>query len=108
LIWETGNGEQPHCRTHPAILGCTKEATTALNTVTMRTNIGAKIDIKLLIDTGAELCLLKYMSVRDGTAYDPNTALNVRDISKGTEKALGEINAKLMTGNYMTEQKFQE
>jgi hypothetical protein len=51
------------------ILGCTRKATTALNTVTVTTDIGVKGEIKFLIDTGAELCLLKYTSIKDGTVY---------------------------------------
>ena len=102
-----GTGEQPHCKPHPTVLGCTKEATTALNTVTMGTDIGFEDEIKLLIDTGAELCLLKHKSIRDGTAYNPHLALNVRGISEGTERTLGEINVKLTTGNFETEHKFQ-
>jgi hypothetical protein len=64
-------------------------------------------EVKLLIDTGAELCLLKYFSLKDGTAYNPNTALNVRGISKGTERTSGEINVRLTTGNFETKHKFQ-
>jgi hypothetical protein len=40
---------------------------TALNTVTVVTNIGVKSELKLLVDTGAELCLVKHTSIKDGT-----------------------------------------
>jgi hypothetical protein len=61
----------------------------------------------LLIDTGAELCLLKYVNIKDGTVYRPDTALSVRGISSEIERTLGEVNAKLIIGNYETEHKFQ-
>jgi hypothetical protein len=73
----------------------------------LKTDIGIRGEVKLLIDTGAELCLLKYTSLKDGTAYNPNTVLNVRGISKGTEKTFGEVNVRLTTGNFETEHKFQ-
>jgi hypothetical protein len=43
------------------------------------------------------------MGTRDGTAYNPDTALNVR----GTETTRGEINAKLRSGNHEAEDEFQ-
>jgi hypothetical protein len=54
-----------------------------------------QLEVKFLIATGAELCLLKYTSIKDGTAYNPNMALNVGGISKGTERTSGEINVKI-------------
>jgi hypothetical protein len=38
--------------------------------------------------------------------YNPNKAFNVRGTSSGTERTLGEIEAKLMTENHDTEHKF--
>jgi hypothetical protein len=61
----------------------------------------------LLIDTGAELCLLKHSSIKDGTVHRPDTALSVRGISNEIERTLGEVNAKLIVGNYETEHRFQ-
>jgi hypothetical protein len=69
-------------------------------------SIGIRSEMKLLIDTGAELCLVKHSSVKEGTVYNPSTILNVRGISNETEKTLGEVNAKLTVGNYETEHKF--
>jgi hypothetical protein len=69
-------------------------------------NIGVKNEMKLLVDTGAELCLLKHSSMKEGTVYNPSTTLNVRGISNEIEKTLEEVNAKLTVGNYETEHKF--
>jgi hypothetical protein len=69
-------------------------------------NIGVKNEMKLLVDTGAELCLLKHSSMKEGTAYNPSTTLNVRGISNETERTLGEVDAKLIVGNYEMEHKF--
>jgi hypothetical protein len=80
---------------------------TALNTVTVQADIRIGSGLKLLIDTGAEKCLLKYTSIEDGTVYNPKKALHVRSISNGIEKTLGETNVKLTVGNYETEHKFQ-
>lgn len=57
---------QSHCKPSRAISGCTRSMT-ALNTVTVVTNIGVKSELKLLVDTGAELCLVKHTSIKDGT-----------------------------------------
>jgi hypothetical protein len=62
--------------------------------------------MKLLVDTGAELCLLKHWSLKEGAVYNPSTTINVRGISNKTERTLGEVNAKLIVGNYETEHKF--
>jgi hypothetical protein len=78
-----------------------------MNMVTVATDIGVKGELKLLIDTGAELCLLKYTSIKDGTVYRSDTALSVQGISSEIERTLGEVNAKLIVGNYETEHKFQ-
>jgi hypothetical protein len=70
----------------------------------MRTNVGIESKIKLPLTQG--LSLLKYRSIKDGTVYNTNKALNVRGISSGTERSLGEIEVKLMTENHKTEHKF--
>jgi hypothetical protein len=57
-----------------------------LNTVTVQADIRVGSGLKLLIDTGAEICLLKYTSIKDGTVYNPNKALHVRGILNGIEK----------------------
>jgi hypothetical protein len=61
---------------------------------------------KLLIDTGADVSLLKYNSIKDGTAYNHVKTLNVRGISSGTERTLGELQVKLIVANYETEHTF--
>jgi hypothetical protein len=76
-----------------------------LNTVKGKMNIGVK-DEMVLVDTGAELCLLKHSSLKEGTVYNPSTTINVRGISNEIERTLGEVNAKLIVGNYETEHKF--
>jgi hypothetical protein len=45
--------------------------------------------------------LLKYNSIKD----DPVETLNVRRISSGKERTLGELKVKLIVGNYETEHK---
>jgi transposase InsO family protein len=101
-----GTEEQSRCQPSRTVLGCTRKATTALNTVTVATNVGLKSKLRLLIDTGAELCLLNCRSLKDGTGYRPGTALNVRGISSKVERTLGEVDVKLMIGNYEIEHKF--
>jgi hypothetical protein len=103
---EEGTGVQPHWKPPLEILGCTREATTVLNTVTVKMNIGVKNEMKLLVDTEAELCLLKHSSLKEGTVYNPSITLNVRGISNETERTLGEVDPKLIVGNYETEHKF--
>jgi hypothetical protein len=44
--------------------------------------------MKLLIDTGAQVCLLKYTSIKDGTVYRPESALSVRGIFNEIDRTL--------------------
>jgi hypothetical protein len=57
-----------------------------LNMVTVATNIGVKGELKLFVDTGAELCLLKCTSIKEHTVYRLDTTLSVRGISNEIEK----------------------
>jgi hypothetical protein len=45
--------------------------------------------------------------MKDGTVYRPDTTLSVRGISNEIERTLGEVDAKLIIGNYETEHEFQ-
>jgi len=84
------------------MVGCTEAATAALNTVTLQVDKGAKEKLKFLIDTGAQLSLCKYDDVKEGYVYDPQRIVNVRVISSGTERTIGEIEMKLSTENHKT------
>jgi hypothetical protein len=91
---------------HKEILGCTSEGTSVLNTVTMETDVATVGRFKLLIDTGTDVSLLKYNRIKEGTVYDPVSTLNVKGISSETERTLGELQVKLIVGNYETEHTF--
>jgi len=56
------------------MVGCTEAATAALNTVTLQVHKGAKEKFKFLIDTGAQLSLCKYISIKEGSVYDPENS----------------------------------
>lgn len=74
---------------HKEILGCTSEGTSALNTVTMETDVAIVGRFKLLIDTGADVSLLKYNSIKDGIVYNAVKTLNVRGIKRDGKNAMG-------------------
>jgi hypothetical protein len=82
------------------MVGCTELATAALNTVTLQVDKGVKEKLRFLIDTGAQLSLCKYASIKEGPLYDPRRVINVKGISSYTESTLGEIEMVLSTENY--------
>lgn len=88
------------------MVGCTELATAALNTVTLQVDKGVREKLRFLIDTGAELSLCKYASIREGSVYDPTRVVNVRGISSCTERTLGEFEMVLSTENYETAHTF--
>lgn len=51
---------------------------------------GVRENMKFLVDAGAELCLCKYSSNREGIVYVTRKILNVMGISD-SEKTLGEL-----------------
>jgi hypothetical protein len=63
--------------------------------------------MRFLIDTGAELCLCKYSSIKEGISYDTRKTLNVKGISDSIIKTLGELNIGLCTKGHKMEHPFQ-
>jgi hypothetical protein len=102
-----GTGEQPFWDPATVMLGCTRTAGSPLNTVTLETDVGVKGNMKFLIDTGAELCLCKYSSVKEGISYNSKKSLNVKGISDSVEKTLGELNIRLCVAGHEIEHPFQ-
>ena len=87
-------------------IGCTEPATIALNTVTLQADKAAKGKLKFLVDTGAQVSLCKYESIKEGSVYDPGKVVDVRGISCSTERTLGEIALRLSTENHETTHNF--
>ena len=53
----------------PAVMvGCTERTAAAEYTVMLRVDKGIKEKLKFLIDTGAQLSLCKYASIKEGSA----------------------------------------
>jgi hypothetical protein len=65
-----------------------------------------KEKLRFLIDTGAQLSLCKYASIKEGSVYDPRRVVSVRGISSCTENTLGEIEMVLSTEHYETTHTF--
>jgi hypothetical protein len=63
--------------------------------------------LRFLIDSGADLCLCKHGSLKEGTVYDSAKSVNVKGISSTIEKTLGEVMLKLSTESHETDHKFQ-
>jgi hypothetical protein len=102
-----GTGAQPFWDPATVMLGCTQTAGSPLSTVTLETDAGVRGSMKFLIDTGAELCLCKYSSIKEGIAYNSKKTLNVKGISDSIEKTLGELKIRLCTAGHETEHPFQ-
>jgi hypothetical protein len=71
------------------MLGCTKTEASPLSKVTLETDAGVKGSMKYQIDKGAELCLCKYNSIKEGISYNSRKTLNVKGISDSVEKHWG-------------------
>jgi hypothetical protein len=89
------------------MLGCTRTAGSPLNTLTLETDAGVKGNMKFLIDTGAQLCLCKYASIKEGIPYNSRKTLNVNGISDSVEKTLGELSIRLCVAGHEIEHPFQ-
>jgi hypothetical protein len=63
--------------------------------------------MKFLIDTGAELCLCKYSSVKECTVYNSKKIINVKGISDSVEKTSEEVDIRLCTAVHETDHPFQ-
>jgi hypothetical protein len=73
-----------------------------MDTVTLKVDEGGRGTLKFVVHTGAQVSLCKYGSIQEGSVYDPKRVINVRGISSGTERTLGEIEMRLRTGNNET------
>jgi hypothetical protein len=102
-----GTEEQPFWDPATVMLGCTRTAGSPLSIVTLETDTGVNGTMKFLIDTGAELCLFKYSSIREGILYNARKTLSVKGISDSIEKTLGELNIRQCTAGGETEHPFQ-
>jgi hypothetical protein len=63
--------------------------------------------MRFLLVSGANLCLCKHGSIREGTVYNSAKSVKVKGISNVIENTLGEIELELSTGDHETEHKFQ-
>ena len=63
--------------------------------------------LKFLIDTGAQLILCKYASIKEGSVCDPKRVVNVTGISSCTERKLCENEMCLSSESYETTHIFQ-
>jgi hypothetical protein len=102
-----GTEEQPFWDPATVMLGCTKTAGSPLDTVTIETDAGVKGNMRFLIDTGAELSLCKYSSIKEGISYNPTKTVNVKGISDSIEKTLGELKIRLCAAGHEREHPFQ-
>jgi hypothetical protein len=102
-----GTEEQPFWDPATVMLGCTMTAGSPLNTLTIETDVGVTGNMRFFIDTGAELCLCKYSSIKEGISYGTRKTLNVKGISDSIIKTLGELNIGLCTKGHKMEHPFQ-
>ena len=76
---------------------CKKHCKSRLDTVTIRTNSSKTGKLKFLIDTGAEISVLKESSIHLGINYDSTKGINIKGISDSFFKTKGTIALTLFT-----------
>jgi hypothetical protein len=77
-----------------------------LDTITLSVFVEEREKMGFLLDYGADLCLCKHGSTREGSVYNSARSFNVKVISNVVEKT-GEIALKLSTDDHEAEHKFQ-
>jgi hypothetical protein len=68
-----------------------------LDTVTVRVDLSKTEKLKILIDTGAEISIVKGSSLNPGFDYEPTKGINVRGISNTLLKTEGTVILRIFT-----------
>jgi hypothetical protein len=97
--------EQPDEHPPPPIKGCPQfkinecgqHSKSKLDTVTVNVNLGRKKVMKFLIDTGAEILIVKQTSLRPNIEFEPEKCISVKGISNSLMRTEGTVCLKLYT-----------
>jgi hypothetical protein len=81
---------------------CKEHSKSRLDTVTTRVHLSNSEKLKFLIDTGAEISIVKGASLRSEIDYEPTRGINVRGISNTLLKTEGTVVLKLFTTTHET------
>jgi len=108
--WRTGDVAQPDSCPPSKVKGCSqfsvneckKLCKSRLDTVTIRTNSSKTGKLKFLINTGAEISVVKASSINLGTNYDPTKEINIKGISESFLKTKGTTELTLFTPTHET------
>jgi hypothetical protein len=68
-----------------------------LDTVTVNVDQSKAGKMKFLIDTGAEVSIIKGDSLRTGVASEPTKGINIKGISNSLMKTEGTVTLRLLT-----------
>jgi hypothetical protein len=77
-----------------------------LNTITVRVHSSEVEKFKLLVDTEAEISIVKGASLKSGVDYEPTKGINVRGISNALLRTEGTATLKLLTQTHETTHTF--
>jgi hypothetical protein len=80
---------------------CTRAADSLLDTVTLFIGVGER-KMRFVLDSGADLCLCKHGSIKEGIVYNSARSVNVNGVSNVIENMLGERVLKLSIEDYET------
>ena len=73
-----------------------------LDTITIRVDFSKTGKLKLLIDTGAEISVVRSTSLRPGFSYESTKGINTRGISSSLLRTKGSTRLKLSTPTHET------
>jgi len=112
--WRTGAVEQPDGCPPNQLEGCPKfrineckrHYKSELDTVTVRTDSSKTGQLKFLIDTGAEISVVKDSSLNKEIIYELTEGISIKGISGSFLKTEGTARLKLFTETHETEHVF--
>ena len=77
-----------------------------LDTVTVGVDLGRTEKLRFLIDTGAEISIVRGNRLRPGFNYEPTKGINVKGISNSLLRTEGTVMLKLLTLTHETNHLF--
>ena len=85
---------------------CEKHARSNLDTVTLTVDLSRTDKLKFLVDTGADISVVRDSSLKPGCDFKHDNVIEIKGISKGVMKTKGTVNLKLFTDTHETTHEF--
>ena len=77
-----------------------------MDTITLRVPSSKREKLQLLIDTGAEISIVKGKSLKPGTNYEPTKGIYMKGMSNALITNEGTVTLKLLTSSHETTHSF--